>query len=237
MQPTPELIDLSHAVHDGLVTYPGMPAPVIGAHLSREASRAHYAEGVEFHIGRIEMVANTGTYLDSPFHRYRDGADLAALPLHALAALPATVLDVRDSGERGITAGMVRGVDVAGRAILVRTGWDAHWGTPRYGEGNPFLTEGAARHLAGAGAALVGIDSLNVDDPSDGRRPAHSILLAAGIPIVEHLCNLGALGDRPFRFFAVPVMVRGLGSFPVRAFALRDAADPGTRWEAVVAGS
>jgi arylformamidase len=220
----PELIDLSHTVHDGLVTYPGLPAPVITDHLSRQASRGRYADGVEFQIGRIEMVANTGTYLDAPFHRFPDGADLAALPLPSLAALPGVLADATGATDRGIGPAAFQGLEVGGRAVLVRTGWDVHWGTDRYGDGNPFLTEAAARHLAGAGAALVGIDSLNIDDPADGRRPAHSILLEAGIPIVEHLCNLDAVGERPFTFFAVPVKVRGMGSFPVRAFALRDPA-------------
>jgi arylformamidase len=224
--PQPELIDLSHTVHDGLVTYPGLPAPKITDHLSRQASRGHYADGVEFHIGRIEMVANTGTYLDAPFHRYPDGADLAALPLTALAALPGTLVHATGDTGRGVAAAAFQDLEVRGRAVLVHTGWDAHWGTSRYGQDNPFLTEAAASHLADAGAALVGIDSLNVDDPADGRRPAHSILLGAGVPIVEHLCNLGAIADRPFAFFAVPVKLRGLGSFPVRAFALRDSVHP-----------
>jgi len=181
---------------------------------------------VEFHIGRIEMVANTGTYLDAPFHRYPQGTDIAELPLRALAALPGTLVPATARTDRGITAAVFQDLSLAGRAVLVHTGWDVHWATARYGTGNPFLTEAAASHLADAGAALVGIDSLNIDDPADGRRPAHSVLLAAGIPIVEHLCNLGAIGDQPFSFFAVPVKLRGLGSFPVRAFALRDSAQP-----------
>lgn len=222
----PELIDLSHTIHDGLVTYPGLPALVITDHLSRQASRSHYADGVEFHVGRIEMVANTGTYLDAPFHRYPDGADLAALPLTELAGLPGTLVDATGSTERGIGAAAFQDLEVRGRAVLVHTAWDAHWGTFRYGQNNPFLTEAAARYLAEAGARLVGIDSLNIDDPADGRRPAHSILLGAGVLIVEHLCDLGTIGARPFSFFAVPVKARGLGSFPVRAFALRDCVQP-----------
>jgi len=178
--------------------------------------------GWKFHIGRIEMVANTGTYLDAPFHRYPDGVDLAVLPLTALAALPGRLVHASGDAGRGVAAAAFQDLEVAGRAVLVHIGWDVHWGTSRYGQDNPFLTEAAARYLADAGAALVGIDSLNVDDPADGRRPAHSILLGAGVPIVEHLCNLGAIGDRPFSFFAVPVKLRGLGSFPVRAFALCD---------------
>jgi arylformamidase len=225
----PELIDLSHTVHDGLVTYPGLPGPVISDHLSRQASRDHYADGVEFHIGRIDMVANTGTYVDAPFHRYPDGADLAALPLTALAALPGIVVPATGDTGRGLEAAAFQELEVGGRAVLLHTGWDAYWGTAGYGDDNPFLTEAAARHLADSGAALVGIDSPNIDDRADLRRPAHSILLAAGIPIIEHLCNLGAIADRPFAFFAVPVKVRGLGSFPVRAFALCDQGTPRDR--------
>jgi arylformamidase len=178
-KPRPELIDLSHTVHDGLVTYPGPPAPVITDHLSRQASRSHYADGVEFHIGRIELVANTGTYVDAPFHRYPDGADLGAFPLTALAALPGTLVHATGNAERGVAAAAFQDLEVSGRAVLVHTGWDVYWGTSRYGQDNPFLTEAAASYLANAGAALVGIDSLNVDDPADSRRPAHSILLGA----------------------------------------------------------
>jgi len=213
-------VDLSHTVEHGLVTYKGLPAPVISDHLSREASRSLYAPGTEFHIGRIEMVANTGTYLDSPFHRYEGGDDLSQLPLSSLADLDGVVVSAAAGTARAIGPAAFGGLDVRGRAVLVHTGWDAHWKTDAYFDGHPFLTGDAAALLAEGGAALIGIDSYNVDDTADGQRPAHSILLGAGIPIVEHLCNLGRLPREGFRFFAVPVKVRGFGTFPVRAFAL-----------------
>ena len=211
------LIDLSHTVVNGELTYPGLPAPIICDFLSREASRALYAEGVEFHIGRIDMVANTGTYLDSPFHRYADGKDLAELPLGSLANLPG--VRVR-SAAPAIGAEVFVGLELKGKAVLVETGWSRHWGTEAYFGAHPFLTEAAATFLRDAGAALVGIDSLNIDDRADLRRPVHSILLGAEIPIVEHMTNLAALPEGPFRFYAVPPKVRGFGTFPVRAFAL-----------------
>ena len=216
------LIDVSHEVEHEMVTYPGMPPPRIGDWLSREASRARYALGTEFQIGRIEMVANTGTYIDAPFHRYGDGRDLADFPLAAVADLEGVVVRAAEAG-RAIGPTRLHGVELRGKAVLIHTGWDAHWRTERYGKGHPFLTAAAARHLVESGAALVGIDSLNIDDDTDGTRPAHTALLGAGIPIVEHLCNLGALPDRGFRFFAVPVKVRGMGSFPVRAFGIVEA--------------
>ena len=213
------LIDLSHTVEDGMVTYRGIPAPVIGDFLSREASRGHYAPGTEFHIGKIEMAANTGTYIDSPFHRHADGDDLADLRLEQLAELEGLIVRAPVAAGRAVGQDAFATLDVRGKAVLVHTGWDRHWRTERYFEGNPFLTEGAARHLASAGATLVGIDSLNIDDPADGHRPVHTILLGAGIPVVEHLCGLEQLPDSGFRFTAVPVKVKGCGSFPVRAFA------------------
>jgi len=213
------LVDLSHPIEHGMVTYPGLPGPVISDFLGREASRGHYAGGTTFHIARVRMVGNTGTYLDAPFHRYADGPDVAALALDRLADLEGAVVDAAGEG-RGIDADRFVGRDLAGKAVLVRTGWDAHWRTPRYGEGHPFLTRSAAEHLADARPALVGIDSLNVDDTADGVRPAHTLLLAAGIPIVEHLCNLSALPESGFRFHCVPAPFRGLGSFPVRAYAV-----------------
>lgn len=213
------LADLSHTVEHGMVTYKGLPAPLICDFLSREASRAIYSPGTEFQIGRIDMVANTGTYVDSPFHRYADGKDLAQLPLESLAHLEAAVVR-RGEGGRAIEAAAFDGLDVRGKAVLVATGWDRHWRTDAYFEGHPFLTRAAAERLAEAGAALVGIDSYNIDDTADWSRPAHSILLGAGIPICEHLCNLGGVPDNGFRFSAVPVKVRGFGTFPVRAFAV-----------------
>ncbi|WP_428267195.1 cyclase family protein [Haliangium sp.] len=224
--PQRTMIDLSHAVEHGLVTYPGLPAPIISDHLSRDASRAHYAPGTEFQIGKLEMIANTGTYLDTPFHRYPDGKDLAELPLTSLADLACEVIradtDARRGGGRAIDAPLFADRELAGKAVLVHTGWSSRWNTPAYGVGHPFLTEAAARLLVDAGAALVGIDSLNIDDDQDGRRPVHSTLLAAEIPLVEHMTNLAALPERGARFFAVPVKVRGFGSFPVRAFAIAD---------------
>lgn len=215
-----KLIDVSHTVEHGLVTYRGLPAPVLSDHLSRAESRKHYAGGTEFHIGRIEMVANTGTYLDSPFHRYEDGADLSRLSLSSLADLDGVVVSAVGRQERALGRAAFGSLDVKGKAVLVHTGWDAHWRTERYFEGHPFLTEDAAAFLVQERAALVGIDSYNIDDTEDGRRPVHSILLGAGIPVVEHLCNLAQLPRMGFKFFAVPVKVKGMGTFPVRAFAI-----------------
>jgi kynurenine formamidase len=216
------LVDLSHVVEDGLITYRGLPAPVVCDFLSREASRAVYAEGTEFHIGRIDMVANTGTYLDSPFHRYADGKDLSELPLSSVAELDGVVVSVEG---RAIGADAFRRLDVRGKAVLVRTGWDRHWKTDQYFEGHPFLTREAAEYLVASGVALVGIDSLNIDDTADLSRPVHTVLLGAEIPIVEHMCNLASLPESGFRFSAAPVMVKGMGTFPVRAFAVLDVED------------
>jgi arylformamidase len=217
------LIDLSHVVEHGMTTYKGLPGPVISDHLTREASRAHYAPGTEFHIGRIEMVANTGTYVDAPFHRFADGADLSGLALESLADLEGVVVRVAGMAGRAVTRDMVDAgladLDPRGMAVLVHTGWAAHWRTERYFEGHPFLTADAADLLAGSAVALVGVDSYNIDDTADPRRPAHTALLRAGIPIVEHLCNLERLPTSGFRFSAVPVKVKGLGTFPVRAYA------------------
>ncbi len=217
---TRRFIELSHEIEHGMVTYPGIPGPTISDWLSRAASRTRYAPGTEFHMGRIDMVANTGTYLDAPSHRFADGHDIAGLPLDAVADLQGVVVRTPEGRGRAIDAPVFAGREVRGRAVLIHTGWDAHWRTPAYGEGHPFLTREGARSLVEAGAALVGIDSLNIDDAADGVRPAHTTLLAANIPIVEHLCGLAGLPDAEFRFFAVPVRVRGLGSFPVRAFAI-----------------
>lgn len=220
MNATKQFVDLSHTVEHGLVTYRGLPAPVICDYLSREDSRKHYAAGTEFHIGKIEMVANTGTYLDSPFHRYEGGRDLSRLELASLADLDGVVVNAAGAPGRALSRAAFGDTDVKGKAVLVRTGWDVHWGTDGYFEGHPFLTEDAARFLADAGAVLVGIDSYNIDDTADGRRPVHSILLGADIPVVEHMCGLGRLPRDGFKFFAVPVKVKGFGTFPVRAFAL-----------------
>jgi len=220
--PPGRLIDLSHTIEHGMVTYPGLPVPVIGDWLSRDASQTRYAPGTTFQIGTIELLANTGTYIDAPFHRYDGGKDVADYPLPAVANLEGVVIRATERAGRALDSEAFRRQDVKGKAVLVHTGWDVHWRTERYGTGHPFLTRAAAQHLIAAGAALVGIDSLNIDDAADGARPAHSLLLGAGIPIVEHLCRLGELPDNGFRFFAVPPRVKGMGSFPVRAFAVLD---------------
>jgi len=214
------LVDLSHPIESGMTTYPGLPAPVVTDFWSRESTRGRYADGTTFQMGRIEMVANTGTYIDSPFHRFAEGADVGSLPLEKLADLPGLLVDATARRDRGIGESFFAGKALCGQALLVRTGWDAHWRTPRYGEGHPFLTRSAVELLVREGAALVGIDSLNIDDAADGTRPAHTLLLAAGIPIIEHLRGLDALPETGFRFSAVPPPVRGMGSFPVRAFAI-----------------
>lgn len=215
----PKLIDLSHIVEDAMLTYKGLPAPIICDFLSREASRAHYAEGTEFHIGKIEMVANTGTYVDSPFHRFADGIDLSDLPLDSLADLPGVLVRATKLGQ-AISAEAFQGVEVGGAAVLVYTGWSAHWRTEAYFEGHPFLTDDAAAYLVEAGARLVGIDSYNIDDTDDGTRPVHTQLLRANIPICEHMTNLDNLPSQGFRFHAAPVKVKAFGTFPVRAYAV-----------------
>jgi kynurenine formamidase len=212
------LIDVSHTVEHGMVTYKGFPAPVICDWLSREASRAKYAEGTEFQIGKIEMIANTGTYVDSPFHRYENGKDLSELPLESIANLDCVVVRVDSSGNRAINEISFSADRVRGRALLFQTGWDRHWRTEAYFEGHPYLTERLADWLVKAGVALVGIDSLNIDNTATGERPVHSVLLGRDIPIVEHMCNLRDVPIEGTRFFAVPVKVKGFGTFPVRAF-------------------
>lgn len=213
------LIDLSHTVEHGMITYKGLPAPLICDFLSRENSRSHYAEGTTFHIGKIEMVANTGTYVDSPFHRYSEGKDLSKLPLEWLADLEGQVFHAMP-GQRAIGPELFGGTDVRGKAVLIHTGWSRHWGTDQYFEDHPFLTEAAAIGLRERGVAFVGIDSLNIDDNHGGTRPVHSVLLGAEIPVCEHMCNLEQLPDNGFRFHAVPVKVKGFGTFPVRAYAV-----------------
>lgn len=215
------LIDLSHEIEHGMVTYRGLPAPAISDWLTRDASTARYAAGTTFQIGKIDLLANTGTYIDAPFHRYADGADVAGYALAAVANLPAVVVRATTRQGRALDLPRFANVDVRGKALLIHTGWDTHWRTDRYASGeHPFVTRAAAEQLARAGAALVGIDSLNIDDDQDGTRPAHTILLGAGIAIVEHMTNLGALPDQRVRFFAVPPRIKGMGSFPVRAFAM-----------------
>jgi len=213
------LIDLSHRIEEGMQTYKGLPGPVICDFWSREASAANYDDGSTFQIGRIEMVANTGTYLDAPFHRYADGADLAGLDLEQIASLPGIVIRVPHEERLSIEPHDLAGVDVRGKAVLFHTGWDEHWRTPAYLEQHPFLTGETATLLSEGGAALVGIDSHNIDDTRTRTRPVHTILLGAGIPICEHMTNLATLPADGFRFHAVPPKIVGMGTFPVRAFA------------------
>lgn len=222
-QPT-RLVDLSHVIRSGEVTYPGLPVPEITPHLTRADSRGVYAPGTEFEIDRISMLGNTGTYLDTPFHRYADGHDLAALPLERVVELPALV--VHAPGVRRIGAELLvellADAELRGAAVLLHTGGDVAWATPAYAVDAPFLAEDGARWLVDAGVGLVGIDSVNIDDVSPdaaGARPAHSLLLAAGIPIVEHLTGLAELPARGATFSAVPPMVEAFGTFPVRAYA------------------
>ncbi|MEV8504119.1 cyclase family protein [Actinoplanes sp. NPDC051475] len=220
--PRTRWVELSHVICAGLTTYPGLPTPVITPHLTREASRAVYAEGTEFAIDTITMVGNTGTYLDSPFHRYAGGTDLAGLPLERLADLPAVVVRTAGSDVRGVGVDALENLNVAGRAVLLHTGGDLHWATPAYVENAPFLTGAGAQWLVDHGAALVGIDAVNIDDVSPeaaGNRPAHTLLLGAGIPIVEHLTGLENLPPVGARFTAAPPRVAAFGTFPVRAYA------------------
>ena len=219
---TRRLVDLSHPIHAGMITYPGLPGPEIGEYLTREASRAHYAPGTEFSIGQISMIGSTGTYIDSPFHRFPDGLDLAELPLASTTDLDGLVVRVAGSASRAIDRPALEGRDVRGRAVLIHTGWDRHWRTPAYGEDNPFLTRTAAEWLVAEGAVLVGIDSVNIDDKSDPTRPAHTTLLGGGVPIVEQLRGLEELPDSGFRFHAAPAPVAGFSSWPVRAYAVID---------------
>ena len=214
------LIDVSHTVEHGMVTYKGLPAPIVCDYLSREESKKRYAAGTEFQIGKIEMVANTGTYVDSPFHRYADGTDLAGLPLTSLANLDCLVARIAPSTERAIDSLPFNEDEIRGKAVLVQTSWDRHWRTDQYYENHPFLTGELARWLADNGAVMVGIDSHNIDDTDTGERPVHTELLGREIPICEHMCGLGELPERGAKFFAVPVKVKGFGTFPVRAFAI-----------------
>ena len=214
-------IDLSHVIEAGMITYTGLPGPVISDHLSRDASKAHYARGTTFQIGKIEMVANTGTYIDAPFHRFSAGADLSGFELASIANLDGLVFRAAPE-KRAINQDLFKNHDLNGKAVLVYTGWDQHWRTDQYFENHPFLTRDAAEFLRASEVALVGIDSLNIDDTEDGARPVHTILLGADIPIVEHMCNLDTPPESSFKFFAVPAPVKGMGSFPVRAFAIID---------------
>lgn len=212
-------VDLSHVIEDGLVTYPGLPAARVCDYLSREQSREKYAAGTQFQIAKIEMVANTGTYIDCPSHRYAHGKDLSQVGIAAFADLDGIVVRADHREVRAIDASWFRDKELRGRAVLVHTGWDAHWREAAYAVDHPFLTEDAAAYLRDCGVALVGIDSMNIDDTRGGERPVHTTLLGADILIVEHLCNLSALPDEGFAFSAIPPKVKGAGTFPVRAMA------------------
>ena len=213
-----QIIDLSHVIEHEMITYPGLPGPIISDHLSREASRAVYAPGTEFQIGRLEMVSNTGTYLDTPSHRYPSGFDLAGLPIERIVNLPGVCVQ---SAGPALGPELLEGLDLAGCAVVFATGWDRHWRTDQYGAPeHPYLTTDVAEALINAGAFVAGIDSVNIDDTRSTSRPIHSMLLEAGILIVEHMTQLDRLIGHPFRFFAAPPKVRGMGTFPVRAFAI-----------------
>lgn len=213
------LIDLSHTIEHGLVTYKGLPAPIICDYLSRENSKKFYAEGTEFQIGKIEMVANTGTYIDCPFHRFEHGKDLSEVSLESFTDLDAIVISIPFSETLEITEDLVKKYDVRNRAVLIHTGWDSNWNTEKYYENHPYLTEGAAIYLRDSGAKLVGIDSHNIDSTLGKTRPVHTTLLGAEILIVEHLCNLFLLPKDGFTFSAIPPKFKGVGTFPVRAMA------------------
>jgi kynurenine formamidase len=220
-------VELSHVISDGMTTHPAYPPPVVTVHQSWAGSRPNYAAGTEFSADRIDLVGQTGTYVDSPRHRYPDGADLAGLPLERLADLPAVVVRTAGSGRRAVDVSDLEPLAVAGRAVLLHTGGDRHWGTPAYAVDNPYLTAAGAQWLVEQRAALVGIDSLNLDHPvPGGERPAHSLLLAAGIPIVEHLTGLADLPPAGARFTAVPPRLIAVGTFPVRAYAIVPAIEP-----------
>jgi kynurenine formamidase len=216
---TTELIDLSHDIEHGMITYKGLPAPLICDYLSREQSRQVYEPGTEFQIGKIEMVTNTGTYIDCPFHRYADGKDLSQVSLEKFVNLEGIV--VRADYKKSIELGQeyFEGLDIQGKAVLVNTNWSQYWRTDKYFENHPFLTEAAASYLRECGAVLVGIDSHNIDDTRTKARPVHTTLLKAEILIVEHLCNLNKLPDHGFSFNAAPPRFKGVGTFPVRAYA------------------
>jgi len=216
----PPFIDLSHTIEHGLVTYKGLPAPIVCDYLSREDSRKFYEEGTEFQIAKIEMVANTGTYLDCPFHRFENGKDLSEVLLDRLVDLEGILVRVDYRKTTAITIDHFKNKDLRNKAVLVNTGWDIHWNTDHYYTHHPFLTKEAAEYLKDKGAKLVGIDSHNIDDTSGKSRPVHTTLLRAEILIVEHLCNLSSLPEEGFTFSAVPPKFKGVGTFPVRAFAV-----------------
>jgi len=213
------LLDLSHTIDNGLITYKGLPAPIICDYLSREDSKQNYEAGTQFQIGKIEMVTNTGTYIDCPFHRFDDGKDLSQVGLERFVDLDALVVHIPFIETIEITEDFFKGLDLSNKAVLIHTGWDVFWNTDAYFENNPYVTKGAAEYLKEAGVTLVGIDSHNIDDTRGNKRPVHTTLLGAEILIVEHLCQLNLLPNIPFKFSAVPPKFRGVGTFPVRAYA------------------
>jgi len=213
-------IDLSHTIEDGMITYKGLPAPLICDYMSRMASRKLYGKGTEFQIGKIELVGNTGTYIDAPFHRFEEGKDLSELSLDKLVHVEALLIDARDFGKKGIDKSIFEGKKLKNKAVLIQTDWSKHWRTDQYFEDHPFLTADAALFLKDSGVTLVGIDSHNIDDTKNGKRPTHTILLGADIPIVEHMANLEAIGTNEFHFTALPPKIKGFGTFPVRAVAM-----------------
>lgn len=210
-------VEISHVIEEGMVTYPGLPTPEVKVIVDHDTSRARYQDKSEFLIASLHLCGNTGTYVDAPLHRHRDGVDLAGLPLKSVADLPVRVFDARDLG-RAIGPALFEGHDLRGAAVLVRTDFSQHWRTDRYGRDNPFLTAAACEALVKAGAAFVGIDSVNIDDLADMARPAHTILLGAGIPVCEHLTNLAALDIAGGRLHAAPIAWKGGATFPVRAY-------------------
>jgi arylformamidase len=212
-------IDLNHTIENGMITYQGLPGPVISDFMSRNRSRDLYKDGTEFHIALIEMVSNTGTYLDTPFHRYDGGRDLADLSLESLVDLEAITIRANNLSDKGIDSAVFKDHDLRGKAVLVHTGFDCYWGTEKYFYDHPYLTEEAAEYIAEQLPVLVGIDTYNIDDVADKSRPAHTILLGKDILIIEHMCNLRELPEKGYTFTAVPQKIRGVGSFPVRAFA------------------
>ena len=213
-----KFVELSHPIVDGMKAYPGYPSPQIGAYITRDESRARYDGKAEFYIGKVEMVCNVGTYLDSPFHRYANGPDLSRIPLESIAGLDGLVLDGTPTENRSISIDCNQS-DLSGRAVLVRTGWDERWGTDRYWELGPYLSDSTIDVLLRGKVALVGVDFWNIDDVENHSRPAHTRFLAANVPIVEHLANLKSLPRKGFKFYAVPPPIVKGASFPVRAYA------------------
>lgn len=215
----PRFIEVSHPIDAGMKTYPGLPEPRAETLLDYEPSRQHYGDQAEFFIASLHLCGNTGTYVDSPCHRFRGAADLARLPLDRLAHLPVAVVDATDYSNRGIGPDVFRGLDLRARAVLIRTEWSRHWRTDAYFDPHPFLTAGACDRLLDAGAVFVGIDSLNIDDIQNHARPAHTKLLGAGVPVCEHMTNLAAASAGGY-LHAVPIAWKGGASFPVRAYVV-----------------